>query len=377
MTDLFDLGLTERAPKASLVRRLVQVPTAVVLSLLVVFGIVTGGVVGMGKVFKPKPSNDFGGAGVGAVQIEVHPGDTTTDIGRTLVKAGVVKSVSAFVDAGTADAKSRAIQPGTYQLHSQMSATLALALLESAGALVGGRVTIPEGARLAKTEQLIAANGKIKIGDLQAALGRSGQLGLPPYANAKAEGFLYPATYTIDSATTPTSLLVQMVTRFKQVAASVGLVPGAAALNLTPYQVVTVASLIEAEVKRPEDYPQVAEVIINRLHRGMRLSLDSTVNYALGTSKPSLSQSDLKVDSLYNTYLHAGLPPTPIDSPGLAALNAALHPAQGKLLYFVTVDQVSGETVFAASSNEIATLVAQAKAAAAAASAAAVPSKTP
>jgi UPF0755 protein len=124
---------------------------------------------------------------------------------------------------------------------------------------------------------------------------------------------------------------------------------------------VTIASLIEAEVKRPQDFPLVAEVIINRLHIGKRLELDSTVNYALGTTKPFLSQSDLKAESAYNTYLHPGLPPTPIDSPGQAALTAALNPAQGNFLYFVTIDQTTGETTFTASQKEANALRAQAQ----------------
>ncbi|HXR42083.1 MAG TPA: endolytic transglycosylase MltG, partial [Acidothermaceae bacterium] len=170
--------------------------------------------------------------------------------------------------------------------------------------------------------------------------------GLPAYAKGKAEGFLFPATYNVTSSTTATSLLTQMVARYKQVSSGIGLEAAAAKLGLSPYQVVTIASLIEAEVKRPQDYSQVAEVIINRLHRGMKLELDSTVNYALGTTKPLLSQSDLKVESAYNTYLHTGLPPGPIDSPGQAALQAALNPATGNLIYFVTVDPDTGETLF-------------------------------
>jgi UPF0755 protein len=123
-------------------------------------------------------------------------------------------------------------------------------------------------------------------------------------------------------------------------------------LKLTPYQVVIIASLIEAEVKRPQDFPQVAEVIINRMHRGMPLELDSTVNYALGTSKPFLSPTDLKTASPFNTYVHTGLPPTPIDSPGQDALQAALNPAQGNYLYFVTTDPITGDTTFTASLQE-------------------------
>jgi UPF0755 protein len=326
-------------------RRFLQLP-AVAVSLLVVVGIVFGGVQLAGKYLKPKASNDYTGDGTGVVQVEVAPGDTSSDIAKTLVAADVVKSTTAFVDAAQDDPKSRDIQPGTYQLKLQMSAVSALSLLEDPTSLVGGRITIPEGTKLAKLKQLITSKSQIKAADLDAALANPKALGLPDYAGGKPEGFLFPATYNITSSTTATKLLTQMVNRYKQVSNAVALEAGAKKLGLSPYDVVKIASLIEAEVKRPQDYSQVAEVIINRLHRGMKLELDSTVNYALGTAKQFLTESDLKTESAYNTYLHKGLPPTPIDSPGQAALQAALNPATGNLLYFVTVDPDTGETLF-------------------------------
>jgi UPF0755 protein len=351
--DPFELGLRHGEPKASVVRRLLQVPFAVASSLVLIVAIVIGGVTVAGKVFHPKPSNDYVGDGTGSVQVEVHAGQSLSGIGQALVAAGVVKSVTAFSDAANDNEKAQSIQPGTYAMHLQMSAASAVALMVSPGSLVGGHVTIPEGLRLSRVEELIAtAKSTIKVADIEAALGRPGDLGLPAYAGGKAEGFLYPATYNVDSGTTPTELLVQMIARFRQVSAAINLEQGAAKLHLTPYQVVTIASLIEAEVKRPQDFAQVAEVIINRMHKGMRLELDSTVNYALGTTKPFLSAADLKTPSLYNTYVHAGLPPTPIDSPGQAALQAALNPAVGNFLYFVTTDPISGDTTFTASLKE-------------------------
>jgi UPF0755 protein len=351
--DPFELGLRQGEPKASVVRRLFQVPFAVATSLLVVVAIVIGGVSLTGKVFHPQPSNDYVGDGAGSVQVDVHPGQSISAIGQTLVAADVVKSVTAFSDAANNNEAAKSIQPGTYQLRLQMSAASAVALMVSPTSLVGGRVTIPEGLRISRMEQLVATgDSTIKVADIEAALGRPGDLGLPEYAASKPEGFLYPATYNVDSTTTATQLLKQMVARFEQTATAINLDKGAAALKLTPYQVVTIASLIEAEVKRPQDYPQVAEVIINRMHKGIRLELDSTVNYALGTTKPFLSAADLKTASPYNTYVHPGLPPTPIDSPGQAALLAALNPAQGNFLYFVTTDPITGDTTFTASQKE-------------------------
>lgn len=351
--DPFELGLRHGEPKASVARRLMQVPFAVATSLLVIVAIVVGGVNVTGKIFHPSPSNDYVGDGTGSVQVEVHPGQSLSAIGQTLVTAGVVKSVTAFSDAASANEAAKSIQPGTYQLRLGMSAASAVALMVSPSSLIGGRVTIPEGLRISRMEQIVATgDSTIKVADIEAALGRPGDLGLPEYAAGKPEGFLFPATYNVDSTTTATQLLKQMVARFQQTATSINLASGAATLKLTPYQVVTIASLIEAEVKRPQDYPQVAEVIINRLHKGTPLELDSTVNYALGTTKPFLSAADLKTASPYNTYVNKGLPPTPIDSPGQAALVAALNPAQGNFIYFVTTDPRTGDTTFTASQKE-------------------------
>jgi UPF0755 protein len=341
-------------------RRLLQLP-AVGLSIAVLVAVVVFGVSLAGKYLSPAAANDYVGDGTGIVQVEVAPGDTSVDIAKSLYTAGVVKSTTAFIDAAQANAASRDIQPGTYQLRLRMSAASALTLLLQPSALVGGRVTIPEGSKLDKIKSIIESKSKITAAELDAALANPGALHLPDYASNRIEGFLFPATYNITGSTTATGLLTQMVDQFKQTAAAIQLSQGAKQLGITPYEVVTVASLIEAEVKRPQDYPQVAEVIYNRLHRGMKLQLDSTVNYALGTAKPFLSQSDLLTESPYNTYLHTGPPPTPIDSPGKAALQAALHPTAGHMLYFVTVDQSTGETVFTDSESKFLQLREQAQ----------------
>ena len=376
--DPFELGLRHGEPKASVLRRLMQVPFAVATSLLVVVAIVVGGVDVTGKIFHPSPSNDYVGDGTGSVQVEVHPGQSLSAIGQTLVAAGVVKSVTAFSDAANNNEAAKSIQPGTYQVRLGMSAASAVALMVSPTSLIGGRVTIPEGLRISRMEQIVATgDSTIKVADIEAALGRPGDLGLPEYAVGRPEGFLFPATYNVDSTTTATQLLKQMVARFQQTATATNLANGAAKLKLSPYQVVTIASLIEAEVKRPQDYPLVAEVIINRMHKNTPLELDSTVNYALGTTKPFLSASDLKTPSPYNTYVNKGLPPTPIDSPGQAALLAALNPAQGNFIYFVTTDPTTGDTTFTASQKEADALRVLAQKNAAAIAAGSAPASAP
>jgi len=370
MNDIFDLGLSHQRVKPPLYRRFLQLP-AIGLSLLVFVAIIVVGVSTAGKYLKPPAPDDYVGEGYGSVTIEVSPNDTVTEIANTLVKDGVVKTVSAFTDAARYNNKAQDIQPGVYKLNLHMSATSALTLLLDPHSLVGARITIPEGSKLSTVESIIASKTQISAAQIETALQNPTGLGLPDYAKGNAEGFLFPATYNTTSSTTATSLLTQMVDKFGVVTSGLHLAEGAKKLNLTPYQVVIIASLIEAEVKRPQDYAQVAEVIDNRLRKGMKLQLDSTVNYALGTSKPFLTQSDLKTESPYNTYVITGLPPAPINSPGEAALKAALNPATGDLLYFVTIDPATGETVFTNSESTFEDL--RRKAQSAAASAAASP----
>lgn len=207
------------------------------------------------------------------------------------------------------------------------------------------RLVIPEGLRLTQTVNVSAeATGIPKI-DFQLALQDSRELGLPNWANGQPEGFLYPATYEVTPSQTAQVIVGNMVKRFNQAAADTKLEAKAKARGLTPYEVVIMASLVEAEAT-PSDFPKVARVIYNRLNRDMKLQLDSTVNYALGTNEILLSSDQLKTSSPFNTYLVNGLPPTPINSPGEGAIRAVLNPAKGNWIYFVSVDPEAGITKF-------------------------------
>jgi UPF0755 protein len=166
-----------------------------------------------------------------------------------------------------------------------------------------------------------------------------------PTGSNNLEGLLFPATYQVLLAdrANPTKLVRQMVTAFDAQADSIGLGTAAAQLGYTPYQVLTVASMVEEEAKLPGDRGKVARVIYNRLTSGTTLGIDATVEYALQQRTASLTQSQLETDSPFNTRVHTGLPPTPIGSPGRASLLAALHPTPGNWTYFVVVDRNGGE----------------------------------
>jgi UPF0755 protein len=302
---------------------------------------------------------DYRGPGTGSVVVQVRAGDTASDVAATLYGKGVVKSEQAFANAAKDDSRSRRLQPGFYAVRLQMSAAQALALLLDPTSRVRGRVTLPEGITLATAVDRLVKYTELKRADIIAALQNPAVLGLPGYARDHPEGFLFPATYDVEPGSGAVDALTQMTERFSEEAAGLGLEDGAKAVGLTPYQVVVVASIVEAETPLDADRGKVARVVLNRLAKGMPLQLDSTVNYIREERKARLSLADIGVESPYNTYLNKGLPPTPIDSPGEKALQAALAPATGDWIYFITIDK-AGHSLFTSSYQEF--LAAKAKA---------------
>jgi peptidoglycan lytic transglycosylase G len=301
---------------------------------------------------------DYPGAGTGSVQVVITKNETATQVGQMLFSKGVVASVRAFSNAAKDSGRGNLLEFGTFTLHLHMKASLAFQMLLNPAARVESKVLLREGLRLSN---IIAVLGK-ETGDLagyKKAIAEVPQLGLPAYAHKNPQGYLFPDTYTIQHGTPPLKVLQEMVNAFNQEATKVDLVSEAAKGNITPAQVITIASLVQAEGGRTSDYPKIAEVIYNRLNQGIKLQLDSTVLFALHKYGILASNADLKVKSPYNTYANAGLPPGPIDSPGDSAIQAALHPAHGNLLYFVTVDPKNRITKFTSSPQVFAQLKAE------------------
>jgi UPF0755 protein len=177
------------------------------------------------------------------------------------------------------------------------------------------------------------------------AVARSGEVRSPyqPQTVNSLEGLLFPATYSVTPDESDRKILAEMVRRFDRAAGQIGLDRAPSLVHVSPYQAVTVASMIEREAGLPGDRGKVATVVYNRLAKGMRLQIDATVIYALGRPVTALSLKDLQVNSPYNTYLVKGLPPTPIASPSVASLEAALHPTAGPWLYYVVVSKNGAE----------------------------------
>jgi UPF0755 protein len=330
------------------------VGVALVVVLLLVLGVVGAGFFALRGLIPHGGAEDYPGPGTGRVQVEVDSGATLTAIGQTLAKADVVASVGAFVDAAKANPEAAGVQPGIYALKQKMKASDAVSLLLDPTSRVQEKVLLREGLRLKESLQAIAKATDIPLDDLQAAAKDPASLGAPDWApKGSLEGFVFPATYTFKPGVKAQDVLAAAVKRFDQAAQDTGLGAGATidGKRYTPLQILTVASIAEKEAP-PADQAKVARVLYNRLDKGMKLQLDSTVSYATGKPGITTSDQDRASTSPYNTYVHAGLPPGPIDSPGENAIKAALNPADGPWLYFVTVNPDTGETKFAVTGAE-------------------------
>ncbi|MGA4847149.1 endolytic transglycosylase MltG [Streptomyces sp. G5(2025)] len=210
-------------------------------------------------------------------------------------------------------------------------------------------LTIPEGWRSGQVYAAVDKALKVPVGTTKKALAKA-DLKLPGDAGGNPEGYLFPATYPIGSRSTPASVLSHMVDTANKKFSGSHVTAGADRNAVNVYQTVVIASMIEAEAGSKADMGKVARVIYNRLDKGMPLQMDSTINYALNRSSLTTSERDTKINSPYNTYARMGLPPTPISNPGEAAMRAAINPAPGDWLYFVTVKR--GETRFTANFEE-------------------------
>ena len=294
------------------------------------------------------PPPDYAGAGSGRVLVEVRNGDTAPDIGRTLHAKGVVKSVEAFTRAARNDARSVGIQVGFYPLKRRMSAAAALAVLVDHDNRMRNVVTVPEGLRVDQIVALLASRTKFTARQYDRVLARPQRIGLPSYAGGRAEGYLFPATYELAPNSPPRSILASMVQRYRAAATDLRLGARAQALGYSPHDVMTVASIVQAEGKLGADFPKIARVIYNRVRAGQPLQLDTTIVYIFKTSgKLTTTSQQRSSPSPYNTYRRAGLPPTPISAPGEAAIKAALDPTPGSWRYFVTTNPSTGAMSFA------------------------------
>jgi len=320
--------------------------------------------------------NDFAGDGKRGLVIEVHAGDSTTAIGETLYKEHVVKTVKAFLGAAAGNRAITAIQPGYYRLRTELPAATAVKRLVDPDSRVG-KLVIPEGQQLDDTVDvktnattpgiftLIAKASCVELdgnkhcvsdGDLRVAAEKTpaSLLLVPPWAvpsvtamgsdHRRIEGLIAPGTWNVNPLGSPTEILSTLINSSAELYVRSGLQSTATAMNISPYNVLVVASLVQREAK-PQDFAKVARVIYNRLAEHRKLEFDSTVNYPLDRREVATTDGDRAQPTPWNTYAADGLPATPICSPGTEALEAAEHPEDGDWLYFVTIDP-QGTTLF-------------------------------
>jgi UPF0755 protein len=305
---------------------------AVVVGVLLYFGLSYLGYIGGG--------DDYRGSGTGSVEVVIPAGATGDKIGEALENAGVVKSAETFYQRIVGDDRGGSIQPGTYKLHKRMSSKAAFEALLDRANRVEITVVVPEGSRVGQIVQAITSSTSISESDVEAALADPEAIGLPDAADGNPEGYLFPATYTVDPGMTAVQLLRQMVSQTKKVEEELNISERAASLDLSEEQLLTVASILEYEARRDQDYPKVARVLYNRLDDDIPLQLDSTVSYVSKRKGDVWTTEAERADpSEYNTYKHIGLPPGPIGSPGRKTIEAALNPAEGDWLYFLADKQ--------------------------------------
>ena len=318
-----------------------------IVTVVGIAAIVVGGWWAVGAVRDLLPEESQAPVAGRPVTVVIESGDSLGTVAAKLADAGVVLSSNAFLAAADLDERAVTIPAGVYSLVTGLTGTAALDLMLDPASRAAPLV-LPEGLRLADTVRLTSEATGLPAADLDRVLLAPVDLGLPTWSRGRPEGFLFPASYDIIPGRDATAVLAAMVRRFDVAATDIDLVARAAEVGRSPYEILVIASLVQAEAA-PRDFAKVAAVIYNRLEQGMPLQLDSTVNYALGTSTLLVTESMIDVDSPYNTYRVTGLPPTPINSPGQDAIEAALAPASGDWLYFVTVDPATLTTRFTSS----------------------------
>jgi len=325
--------------------------------MILVFALLAGGAwYGYGKVKGFFTAADYSGQGSGEAVVQVEDGDTATDIANTLFQADVVKSAKAFTNAAEQNTASQGLQPGTYTLRKQMAASAALSLMLDPASKSVKSFLIREGLTVKEILPQIAKQTGIPLADFEAAVKDPVALGVPTWARpdpakpAVLEGFLFPAKYEVAKNDNAKTILTAMVAQSLKIMEEDGYLAAADQFNLTPLELLTVASLVEQEGVEA-DFTKVARVVYNRLKADMRLQFDSTTQYWLIQTgkgrKKILTNTELRDPANnYSTTTNAELPPTPISNPGKAGLDAAAKPADGNWLYFV-VTEANGISSFA------------------------------
>jgi len=273
------------------------------------------------------------GSGAGTTRVVIPPGATFRVAADSLHRAGIVGSTRLFRLYASLRGHDRRIRAGTYVMSRGMSWPAVVSALTHGTGLIR-TVTIPEGYAIADIAPLLARTLGVEEDSVLAATRDSAMRERLDVPTPTLEGYLFPDTYAFPDGTTGRAAVEAMVKRFEQVWQPEWN-DKLQQMALSRHDIVTLASIVEKEAKLPAERPVIAAVYLNRLRAGMKLQADPTVQYALGRHSARLYYKDLRVDSPYNTYEHAGLPPGPIASPGRASIVASIDPAAVPYRYFV------------------------------------------
>jgi UPF0755 protein len=296
----------------------------------------------------------FHGTPHGSVTVTIPPHMSAGDVGDQLEQAGVVSSSFFFDLRATLAGERGDLRAGTYDLQQGMTYSKVLKILTTPPTAARvTNITIIEGRTRAQINDLLKAQG-VK-GSYFVATRHSPLINFAAYGAPRhtpdLEGFLFPNTYQLVEPISIPKLVDDQLKTFRTEWAQVNL-GYARSRHLTPYDVLIIASMVQAESATAHDRPLIASVIYNRLRLGMPLQIDATTRYATGNYTHPLTAKQLNSNSPYNTRIHKGLTPTPIDNPGLASMQAAAHPAQTNYLYFVVKPCGNGEQVFTSNYNQ-------------------------
>lgn len=292
-----------------------------------------------------EPKDYEEGLATGEALLTISSGDTGGTISQSLYDAGVTKTPEAFYDMLVDTGQNPTFYPGVYRLQQKMTSAAALTALQDPASKLENSALLREGLTVDQTIQSLAEGVGLPIEDFQAAIADPSVYGVQADS---LEGWLFPAMYTFDPGVTAADVIQTMVDRTAESLDAAG-VPVE-----DRQRVLIVASIIQREARFESDFYKVSRVIQNRLDPSNQqtyglLQMDSTAQYGYGEMHDgtvSSSQEALEDDNLWNTYVHPGLPIGPIANPGDVAIDAAMHPADGPWLYFVTVNPDTGETVF-------------------------------
>lgn len=293
-----------------------------------------------------EPKDYEAGMATGEVSVTIVSGDNGASISQTLFDSGVTKTADAFYDHLIATAQNPTFQPGVYSMQQQMTSAAALEALLNPANKQEYTAQLREGLTVEQSLPLLADGIGLPLADLQAAVVDPAAYGV---AASSLEGWLFPATYTFDPGATAPQVIQTLVDR------SVASLDAAGIPEADRQRILTTASIIQREARLDEDFYKVSRVIANRLADGMKLQMDSTAQFGfneLHDGTASSSAEALEDPNPWNTYVVDGLPAGPISNPGDTAIDAAMHPAEGDWLYFVTWNMDTGETIFSATYAE-------------------------